>query len=99
MIVEMKPLSMAEVKDMLEDSEEKKELNEYLKTYGKLKKADADKLVEEIRALNNVKLKEDYIMKIADFLPRDVEDLNKIFHDISLDEKETNDILEITKKY
>ena len=74
-------------------------MEHYLKKFGKLSEADAKKLSEEIKGLGNLKMKEEYLVKIVDFLPKDAEDLNKIFHDISLDEKEINEILEIVKKY
>jgi len=95
MILNMKPLSLSEVKDLVENLEEKKELKDYLKKFGKDSKANNKKLADELRKLGNIKLKEEHIIKIVDFLPRHPEDLNKIFHDISLDEKETNEILGI----
>lgn len=99
MILDMKPLTMAEVKEQVKDLEEKKELQDYLKKFTKLSKEKADALIEELRGLDNIKLKEEYVVKIVDFLPKDAENLNKIFSDISLDEKEINDILDIVKKY
>lgn len=98
----MKPLSLAEVKEIMKKSEnveENKELKEYLKKFGKLGKDKAVKLTDELKRLNNLKMKEEHIVKILDFLPKDAEDLNKIFYDISLDEKETNEILDIIKSY
>jgi DNA-directed RNA polymerase subunit F len=38
-------------------------------------------------------------VKIADFVPKTAEELNKIFTDVSLDEEECNKILEIVKDY
>jgi len=46
-----------------------------------------------------IKLKADHIVKVIDFLPEDASDVNKIFSDVSLDENETNKILDIVKKY
>ena len=99
MILNMKHLSLAEVKEIVKDIDEKKDVKDYLKKFGKLSKEKAEKLDEELRTLGNAKIKEEYLVKIIDFLPRDAEELNKIFHDISLDEKEINEILEIIKKY
>ena len=99
MIVGMKPLNLAEVKDIAGNLEEKKDLKDYLKKFGKLSKSDAQKLSDELRKLENMKLKEEDMVKIVDFLPRRPDDLNKIFSDVSLDEKEANDILEIVKNY
>ena len=64
-----------------------------------LSKEDSEKLIAELRALNNLKLKEEHFIKIADFLPKDIEDVNKILNDVGLSEAEANAILEIVKKY
>ncbi len=98
MIISMKPISIAEVKELVKDVEEKKELKDYLKKFGKIEKEDAEKMRESLSALNNMKLKEEDIVKILDFMPKNSEELNKIFTDVSLDEKETNEILEIIKQ-
>jgi len=99
MINEMKPLSLAEVKDLIGDVEDRKELKDYIKKFGKLSKEDSLKLGEEIRGLDNMKVKEENIVKIVDFVPKTSEELNKIFTDVSLDEEECNKILEIVKGY
>ena len=97
----MKPLSLAEVKELTADLKDKKELQDFLKRFEKfaLSKKNNNELVDELKKINNPKLKEEYIMKIIDFLPKTPQDLNKIFMNISLDEKESNDILEIIRKY
>lgn len=94
-----KPVSLAEVKALANNLEEKKVLNDYLKTFCKASKSDAEKLAGELRALNNMKLKEESIIKIADFLPRSSEELNKITNDVSLTEEEANSVLNIVKNY
>ncbi len=99
MILSRKPVTLAEVNALVPKGEEKKPIHDYLKKFVVLSKADAEKLIAEVRGLNNPKLKEEHLIKIADFLPRDAEDLNKILNDVSLSEAETNAILEIVKKY
>lgn len=99
MIINKKPLALAEVKQYIKDIEEKKAMKDYLKTFVKLSKPDAEKINKEIKGLNNPKIKEDQIVKVADFLPKDSEDINKIFIDSSLSEEEANAISEIIKKY
>jgi len=99
MILEMRPVSLVEVKELVEKNDENKDMISYLKKFSKMKKDKAEELSNEIRDLKNLKVKEEHIVKVVDFLPSDAEDLNKIFNDISLDEKETNEILEIVKKY
>jgi DNA-directed RNA polymerase subunit F len=99
MILSRKPVTMAEVDSLVPKGEEKKPIHEYLKKFCSLSKADAEKLISDLRALNNPKLKEDNFIKIADFLPRDVEDINKILIEANLSEAEANAILEVVKKY
>ena len=99
MILEMKPLHLAEVVELAGELEENKNLRDYLKKFKKLSKEKANALCEELRALDNLKLKEDLIVKIVDFLPKDAEGLNKIFIEVSLDEKEIQQVLEIVNKY
>ena len=95
----MKPLNLAEVKELAGDLEEKKELKDYLKKFEKLSAMEAKNLKEKLGALGKMKLKGTHIAKIVDFLPKTTEELNKIFTDISFDERETNEILEIVKGY
>lgn len=98
MIVSKKALTLAEVKEYTKD-QDNKVLSDYLKAYGKLSLKDSRDLCKELESLNNHKVKEEHIVKIADFLPKDSEDLSKIFNDVSLNEEETNVILGIVKKY
>jgi len=95
----MQHLSLAEAQEILNAREEKEEIKKFIKKFIKLKIADAKKLREDLRALDMLKLKEEYIVKIIDLLPEDAADLNKIFVDTSLNEDETNKVLEIVKKY
>lgn len=99
MILKMTPIHLGEVKELAGDLESKPELRDYLKEFSKLDKEKADKLLESLRGLGNLKLKEELIIKIIDLLPKDSESLNKILNDVSLDEKEINDILAAVKEY
>lgn len=99
MILKMTPVHLADVQELSGDLESRPELRDYLKEFSKLDKKKADSLVESLRGLNNMKLRDDSIMKIVDLLPKDIDGLNKIFTDTSLDEKEINAILEILKEY
>lgn len=92
-------LTLAEVKEIVDNMGEAEDMKAYLKKFTKLSYKDALKLKEELSGLNNVKVREENIIKIVDILPKDAEDVNKIFADTSLTEEETNAILEITRKY
>ncbi|MBS3099100.1 hypothetical protein J4462_02720 [Candidatus Pacearchaeota archaeon] len=98
-ILSKTPVILAEVKDIVDKIENKQELQDYLKKFTVLKKDKALALKKEISELNNPKIKEENIVKIVDFLPKDSEDVNKIFTEISLNEEEINAIVEIVRKY
>ena len=97
MIIKQEPMSMAEVKGML--TEEKTEMEKFVKTFSKMKPDEAKKFREELEKLEIIKMKPETLVKVIDLLPEDASDLNKIFIDVSLDEDEINKILEVVKKY
>lgn len=99
MIKNQAPLSIPEAEEIFENSKSTKDLKPFLKKFGNLKISDVRKLKEELENSEILKLKAELISKICDILPRDIEDLNKIFVDVSLDKNESDKILEIVKKF
>ena len=100
MIKGKRAVTLAEVKELIKDEkDEHKEIIDYLKKFGKLSKEKSEALVNDLKKAANVKLKEEHYVKLADFIPKDVENLNKVLGDISLPEDEANAILGITSKY
>lgn len=99
MIKESRPITMAEVVDMVGDSEKAEEAKAFMKGFKVLDVKKAVELKDELTALNIMKLKEEYIVKIVDFLPTDAAELNKTIIEVSLDADEVNKILELTQKY
>jgi len=99
MILNKTPLSVAQAKTYVSDFEDRKVLEDYFRKFSSMAPEKAEKLAADIRALNNVKIKEENIMKVVDFLPKDKEELNKIFIEVSLSEEEANAILDLVKKY
>jgi DNA-directed RNA polymerase subunit F len=100
MILERTPLNMNEVEDILDnipDSEKKEMAKDFLKKFMKAKPEQAKKIKDELEKMDLIKLKREHIVKIVDLLPADASDINKIFTDISLNEDETNKILEVVK--
>lgn len=97
-VLNQTPITMAEAKDLIPDVEEKP-LKDYFKKFVSLTAEKAKSLSEDIRALNNVKVREKDIVKVADLLPKSKEEVNKIFTEVSLSEEESNAIVEIVKKY
>jgi len=99
MIKNLIPLSVPEAEEIFEKSKSEKELSPFFKKFGKLKIADAKKLSKELENSEILKLKPELIAKIVDIIPRDTEELSKIFVDISLEKNESDKILEIVKQY
>jgi DNA-directed RNA polymerase subunit F len=100
MILDRNALTMNEVKiliENIEDNEKKIEVESYLKKFMKTKSTNNEKMKNELENLGFLKIKNEHIIKIVDFIPEDASDLNKILVDTSLNEDETNKILEIVK--
>jgi DNA-directed RNA polymerase subunit F len=100
MIIERNPLNYNEVETILKDlpdSDKKQETVDFLKKFVKTKPEQAKKIKEGLEKLDMLKLKREHVVKIVDLLPKDASDLNKIFTDVSLNEDETNKILEFIK--
>ena len=99
MINESRPISMAEVVELVGDSERAENIKKFIKDFDVLPFEKANELKEELTALDIIKLKEEYIIKIVDFVPATAAELNKVIIEVSLDADEVNKILEVTKKY
>ena len=99
MIKESRPISMAEVVSMVGDSDKAENIKKFVKGFDILNLEKANELKEEIVALELIKLKDEAIIKIVDFVPVDAAELNKVIVEVSFDANEVNKILEITKKY
>ena len=100
MILDRTPINLNEVEEIIKDTpdtEKKEQTREYLKKFLKTKPEQAKKIKAELEKLDLLKMKREHIIKIVDLLPLDASDLNKIFVDVSLNEDETNKILEIIK--
>jgi DNA-directed RNA polymerase subunit F len=100
MILDRTPLNLNEVEEIIKDipnNEKKEQIEDHLKKFLDTKPERAKKIKEDLEKLDLLKMKREHIIKIVDLLPADASDLNKIFSDISLNEDETNKILEIVK--
>ena len=96
MILNKKPLSLAEVGEYAKEGSSEVVI-EYLKKFKKGSPEKAKSIRESMASLQNPKIKEDHIVKVIDMLPKDQEDVNKIFFDSNLNEEEAKAILEIVK--
>jgi DNA-directed RNA polymerase subunit F len=100
MIKNSEPLSMAEVIEYVNKSEDSEAgIMGFIKKFNSLKAKDAKELRKEIESLGIVKIRPEYTVKLIDLLPETADELNKIFVDVSLEEDETKKILEAIKKF
>lgn len=99
MIKEQKALTMSEVVELAGDTEKETKLKAFIKQFIKVDVKRAEKMKEELIALDSIKLKEEHLVKIIDFTPEDAADLIKILPGVSLNQDEVTKILEIVKKY
>ncbi len=96
MIKENTPISMAEA---LEYAKDDKDLKGFVKNFTKITPEQAKEMRQEIEGLEILKIREKQVAKIINMLPEDKEELNNLLTDASLDEDESNKILEVIKKY
>jgi len=99
MIKKSTPLTLTEAIDLAGDSDKEQKFRGFAKQFVKISAKDAKAMKEELQKLDLIKLKEDYIIKIVDFLPQDFADITKVLPGISLNQDEIDKILEIVKKY
>jgi len=98
-IKEERPITMAEVVSLAGDSEKAEEIKKFIKSFNKMNVKKALEMKEELVALDLIKLKDEHIVKIVDFVPKSASDLNKVIIEVSLDSDEVAKILEVTGKY
>ena len=98
-VLNQRAVTLAEVKSYAKNFETNEVMNEYIKKFAKLSATDSAKLIEELSALNNIKIREENFVKIADFLPQDNEELAKVVSEVSLTDEEMQAILAVVKKY
>ena len=98
-IKEERPITMAEVVSLVGDSEKSEEIKKFVKSFNKMNVKKAEEFVAELKGLGLIKLKDEHIVKIVDFIPKDVSELNKVIIEVSLDSDEVAKILEVTGKY
>jgi len=100
MIKEKKQLALYEVSnelDNVKETDKTKVIKAYIKKFSKVNDKQGKKLKEELNALGIIKLKNEDIIKIIDFMPENAIELNKVVVEASLDSDETNKILETIK--
>jgi len=100
MIRKSEPLSIPEVLGYLDKKNEKESnLIGFIEKFNDVKFKDAKQIKEKINSLNLMKLREEHIIKLIDFMPNNSEELNKILMGVNLDEDETKKILDTIKEF
>lgn len=107
-LIKETPLALADVKEALQKIEERdKELNyrstktkDYLNFFAPLSPEKKEELYKKLTNLNLVRLKENHIAKLLDFLPQTPEELKVILqaYPLSLSKKDFDSILEVIKE-
>lgn len=98
MIKNNESISMAECQEFVKVKDDPETIA-FIKKFTELSLKEGKEIREKILALNLIKIKNNHISKIIDLLPDTSADLNKIFEDVTLEEDETNKILNIVKEY
>lgn len=106
MIKNKTAVSLAEVKEILseyppvEENKKAAEVLEYIKKFAKSKLDKVKAVIKALEELDLAKLKKEHIVKIADLMPEDAEDLRKIFSggDVTLNQDEITSILDKIKQ-
>ena len=97
------PITLAETQELIKniETDKAKAITAFIKKFVKITPVKARELKEEINKLDIIKLKDEQIVKIIDFMPTEPEDLRKIFvgTEINLDQNETAKILGVVTKY
>ncbi len=95
MIIEKKALSIAEAKEFVDD--ENAEIKSFIKKFVETKSETAETMKEKLTALDLLKVKDEQIVKLIDFLPATDEEVLKICS--GFNEDEIKKILEIIKEF
>lgn len=97
MIIKSDSLSASEAKEYL--GKEQEAVKSFIGKFTKLSSKEAKDFREKLEKLELMKMNSRHISKIIDLLPTSLEEINKIFTDLSLDENEANKIIDIVKQF
>jgi len=98
-IKEERPITMAEVVVLVKDSEKGMEIKNFVKNFDIINIKRANEMEEALKKLDLIKLKNEHIVKIVDFIPTSASELNKVVIELSLSQDEINKILDVTSNF
>ena len=105
-LIEKKPITLREVRDLLKEVKSKNaELSyeqtttlEYATKFAKLTKAKEEKLIKELKEIPEIE--EEFIIKVVDIMPDEFEILKAIaYKNSKLKEDQLKKVFEIVQKY
>ena len=100
MIKQNDSLSIAEALAYVDSkNESESKIKNFMEDFKKLDLEKAKSLRKKIEEMDLLKVKDSHISKIIDLIPEDKENLNKIFTDVSLDEDESKQILDVIEEF
>ncbi len=97
MIKERTPITLAEVVSLVGDSERAEKIKKFSKEFIKIKADKAIELKKKLKNLELMKLNEEHIVSLINFMPKDAQDVMKVLDGVSLDQEEINKVLEALK--
>ena len=97
MIIKSEPLSASESNEYF--GKEQENLKSFIGKFTSLNSKQAKDFRKKLEGLNLMKMNAKHISKVIDFMPTSLEEINKIFIEISLDENEANKIFDIVKQF
>lgn len=97
MIIERKPITLPEVVELIGDSEKAEKVKKFAKEFTKMKAEKARELKQNLSSLNLMKLNEEHIVSLVNFMPKDAQDVMKVLEGVSLDQEEITKVLEVLK--
>ena len=108
-VLESKPITLAELKDSIQKIQERdEELNfrsgktqEFVNHFSTMPLEKANELKQKLVDLNIPRIKEDHIVKIIDFLPVSIEDLEVLLqgYPITVTKESQEKIVSLVKEY
>lgn len=98
-ISEETPITLAEVVALSGESDKAVAIKKFIKNFNKMDVEKAREMKSALKELDLIKLKDDHIVKVVDFMPSDAAELNKVLIEVSLDGDEVTKILEVVKGF
>ncbi|MFH0712208.1 MAG: hypothetical protein V1889_03795 [archaeon] len=98
-VKEETPITLAEVVASVGDSDKAVAIKKFIKDFNRMNIEKAREIRGALKGLDLIKLKDEHIVKIVDFMPSDATELNKVLVEVSLDGEEVTKILEVVKNF